>query len=64
MADEKYEQIMLRLLVLVVYAVCTWKLNKGDTEHPSGKIGCSGAEENDKYGFDGHVNDICCDPTC
>ena len=26
MADEKYEQIMLRLLVLVVYAVRTWKL--------------------------------------
>ena len=25
MADEKYEQIMLRLLVLVVNAVCTWK---------------------------------------
>ena len=25
MADEKYEQIMLRLLVVVVYAVCTWK---------------------------------------
>ena len=25
MADEKYEQIMLRLLVLVEYAVCTWK---------------------------------------
>ena len=26
MADEKYEQILLRLLVFVVYAVCTWKL--------------------------------------
>ena len=25
MADEKYEQIMLRLLVLVVHAVCIWK---------------------------------------
>ena len=25
MADEKYEQLMLRLLVLAVYAVCTWK---------------------------------------
>ena len=25
MADEKYEQIMLRPLVLMVYAVCTWK---------------------------------------
>ena len=31
--------------------------------HP-GKIGCSGDEENDEYGFDGHVYDICCDPTC
>ena len=29
--------------------------------HP-GKIGCSGDEENDEYGFDGYVNDICCDP--
>ena len=25
MADEKYEQNMLRVLVFVVYAVCTWK---------------------------------------
>ena len=25
MVDEKYEQYMLRLLVFVVYAVCTWK---------------------------------------
>ena len=25
MVDEKYEQNMLRLLVLVVYAICTWK---------------------------------------
>ena len=25
MVDEKYEQIMLRLLVLVENAVCTWK---------------------------------------
>ena len=25
MVDEKCEQNMLRLLVLVVYAVCTWK---------------------------------------
>ena len=25
MDDEKYEQIMLRLQVLVAYAVCTWK---------------------------------------
>ena len=25
MADEEYEQIMLPLLVLVVYALCTWK---------------------------------------
>ena len=25
MVDEKYEQNMLRLLVFVVYAVCTWK---------------------------------------
>ena len=25
MVDEKYEQNMLRLLVSVVYAVCTWK---------------------------------------
>ena len=25
MADEKYEQNMLRLLVFEVYAVCTWK---------------------------------------
>ena len=25
MAYEKYEQIMLRLLVPVVFAVCTWK---------------------------------------
>ena len=31
--------------------------------HP-GKIGCSGDEENDEYGFNGHVHDICCDPTC
>ena len=23
-----------------------------------------GDEENDEYGFDGHVDDICCDPTC
>ena len=29
-----------------------------------GKIGCSRNEENDEYGFDGHVYDICCDPTC
>ena len=25
MADEEYEQIMLQLLVLVVYALCTWE---------------------------------------
>ena len=25
MVDEKYGQNMLRLLVFVVYAVCTWK---------------------------------------
>ena len=25
MADEKYEQNMLRLLVLVVFAACEWK---------------------------------------
>ena len=25
MADDEYEQIMLRLLVLEVSAVCTWK---------------------------------------
>ena len=31
--------------------------NKGDT-------GCSGDEKNDADGFDGHVYDICCDPTC
>ena len=31
--------------------------------HP-GKIGCSGDEENDEYGFDGHIYDICCDTTC
>ena len=29
MVDEKYEQNMLRLLVLfVVFAVCTWKLEQ------------------------------------
>ena len=28
MVDEKYEQNMLRLLVFVVYAVCTWKLEQ------------------------------------
>ena len=27
MADEEYEQTLLRFLVLVVYAVCTWKLD-------------------------------------
>ena len=29
--------------------------------HP-GQTGCSGDEENDEDGFDGHVGDICCDP--
>ena len=31
--------------------------------HP-GQTGCSGDEENDEHGFDGHVNEIWCDPTC
>ena len=31
--------------------------------HP-GEIGCSGDEANDEYEFDGHVHDICWDPTC
>ena len=29
-----------------------------------GEIGCSGDEENDEYGFDGHAHDICGDSTC
>ena len=39
--------------------------NKATQNIPSsGEIGCSGDEDNDEYGFDGHVYDICCDPTC
>ena len=38
--------------------------NKDPTSFHPGKIGCSGDEENDEYGFDRHVHDICCDPTC
>ena len=40
--------------------------NKGDTEHLFIRVrtGCSRDEEIDEDGFDGHVCDICCDPTC
>ena len=39
--------------------------NKGDTEHPfiRARSVAQETEENDDCGFDGHLCDICCDPT-
>ena len=37
--------------------------NKVTSFHP-GHSGCSGDDENEEDGFDGHARDICCDPTC